>query len=174
MNRLSLLVIILVFAGCGSYREEQLITVSKKMESSLKDYRMAHIESENANFSDPKLRASDHWASFVELEVSTVLEGHGIKPYVATHAADLRIKAILKSGLGFPRLGRHFDLITEYIDFVNIKLIDAKTDKLIGEVEYNRPFLAKNPPYLIRNMMDALVKSGVNSKGKQESEVRHE
>lgn len=113
------------------------------------------------NFSDPRLRERDHWASFVELEVSRVLEEHSIEPYAATSAADLKLEAIVRSGTGLPRLGRHFDLITEYIDFVNIKLIDGKSNKLIGEVEYHRPFLAKNPPYLIRDMMNSLVQSAV-------------
>jgi hypothetical protein len=158
-------VIVMILAGCGSNGEEQQIVVSKNLETSLKAYGLAYVDAQNDRFAGLKQRQQDHWASFVRSELTSNLRAHGIKPYGDENRADLRVEAIVRPGRGFPRFGRFFVLITEYINFINIRFIDAKSGKTIGEVEYNRARFADNPPYLVRTMIDRLVQSLDNPKG---------
>jgi hypothetical protein len=165
MKYLILSGIIVMLAACGGNGKTHEIVVRKKLETSLKAYGLAYVDAQNDRFAGLKQRQQDHWASFVRSELSSNLRPHGIKPYVDENRADLRVEAIVRPGRGLPRFGRHFDLITEYIDFINIKFIDTKTRKLIGEVEYNRARFADNPPYLVRTMIDRLVQSTDKLKG---------
>jgi hypothetical protein len=165
MRYIFLLVFVIILAGCGSNGEEQEIVVRKKLENSLKAYSFAYIDAQNDRFAALKQRQQDHWASFVRSELTSNLRAHGIKPYGDENRADLRVEAIVRPGRGLPRFGRHFDLITEYIDFIEIRFIGAKTGKTIGEVEYHRPSLADNPPYLVRTMIDRLLQSADKPKG---------
>jgi len=160
MKLVTVLPTLMILISCGSNAGTQYIKVKKKLAQGLGIYSSAYIESRNPKIAESKLSKFDNWAMSVRSEVFDVLKAHGLKPYVKEMDADLIVRCIFSSGCGLPRFGRHFDLITEYIDFVSIKLIDSKTNKLIGEVEYRRPFLAKNPPHLVRDMMNALTQSG--------------
>jgi hypothetical protein len=165
MRYLILSAVIAILAACGSTREGQEIAVRKKLENSIKAHSGAYIDAQNDRLSNPKERRRDHWASFINSELTDSLQAYSINPFVVEDKADLRVDAVVRPGWGLPRLGRHFDLITEYIDFINIRFIDAKTGKTIGEVEYHRPSLADNPPYLVRTMIDRLVQSTDKPKG---------
>jgi hypothetical protein len=159
------LVIVMILAACGSNRDIHSIAVKINLEFPLATFRVASIDSQNDGFSDIRQRKDDHWAFHVFSAVCDALVASGITPYASNDTADLKVECIVRPGRGFPRFGRHFDLITEYIDFIDIRFIDTKTGKTIGEVEYNRPSLADNPPYLVRTMIDRLVQSADKPKG---------
>jgi hypothetical protein len=167
MRYLILLGVIAILAACASTGEEQEIVVKKRIETGLKIYKLAYRHAQNDRLADQKQNLWDHWASFVNSEIGdTLARRYGIRSYPSQeNATDLIVEAKVRPGRGLPRFGRHFDLITEYIDFINIRFIDAKTGKTIGEVEYHRPSLADNPPYLIRTMIDRLVQGTEKPKG---------
>jgi hypothetical protein len=165
MRYIFLLVTAMILACSGSNGEIQGIAVKKTLQIPLTTYRIASIDSQNDAFSDIKQRRDDHWAFHLFSAVGDVLIASGVAPYSSNQSADLKVECIVRAGRGLPRFGRHFDLITEYIDFVNIRFIDAKTAKTIGEVEYHRPSLADNPPYLVRTMIDRMVQSTDKPKG---------
>jgi hypothetical protein len=165
MRHIFYLVVVVILACCGSNEDEQQIVVAKELEANLKANTLVYGDAQNDLFAGLKQRQQDHWASFVRSELSSNLRAYRIKPYGDENRADLRVEAIVRPGRGFPRFGRFFVLITEYINFINIRFIDAKSGKTIGEVEYNRARFADNPPYLVRTMIDRLVQSLDNPKG---------
>jgi hypothetical protein len=165
MRYIFYLVIAVILAGCGSDGEIHGIAVKMNLKIPLGAFRQAYIDSQNDGFSDIKQRRDDHWAFHVFSEVRAAMRPYGLHSYPTEKDADVRVECIVKAGRGLPRFRRQFKLITEYIDFVNIKFIDTKTRKVIGEVEYHRPSLADNPPYLVRTMIDKLVQSAAKPKG---------
>jgi len=160
MRYLVLMIAAVFLSGCWGETESREIVVRKKLAADITNYRLAHRYALNDRLQDSKQNLVDRWASFVNSEMGdSLFKQYGIRSYPSRETAtDLIVESVVRPGRGFPRFGRHFDVITEYIDFLNIRLIDAKTGNLIGEVEYNRAGLAANSPYLVRDMLNALAR----------------
>lgn len=149
---------LLVFSGCGTSERPPEIIVIKKLDTPLKSYSTAYRQVRNVGLQDTSKIGRDRWVSFVSTELFSSLRPYIINPSAPSKdSADLIVEAVVRPGRGFPRLGRHFDLIWEYIDHINIKFVDAKTHALVGEVEYNRGWFSDNAPRLLDAMINKLV-----------------
>lgn len=154
---------LIILIGCEKKDEIEIMLKVKPM-IDFKTQKQAYIDSQNDRFTDIKSRKDDDWASFVYSEIQFALWDSGVSPFAKKDAADFIVRATVRDGMGIPRLGRHWDIITNYIDCLNITLIEGRTGKEIGEIEYKRPRFADNPPSLVRGMMERLVRESSNEK----------
>jgi len=58
---------------------------------------------------------------------------------------------------GLPYLGRHFNVLNWHYSRIVIKLIDLNDNKVIGEVEYIRPFMRMDPHDIFEMILNQLL-----------------
>ena len=75
------LVVLVFFSACTRSGYINEIVVTKKLETSLKRYKIAYIDAQNDSFSDPKLRRLNSWATFTDGELCKVFWEYGTDPH---------------------------------------------------------------------------------------------
>ena len=91
----------------------------------------------------------------VRSEVRIALKKLG---YNVTYSENNVFLAVdLTKSMGLPRIGRNSYLHLKYLGVLNLKLIDAKHDHVLSEVEYRRPWTALPPNDLEMNMIQMLM-----------------
>ncbi len=150
------LLVLFVSTSCNAHSG---ITVKKKLETDLEQYRNAYVDVQNDKYKTLEKRRQGEEVTFVSLNLSKALREIGINPNSNEKTAKLKVECHFRHGWGVPRLIRHFKLKTKYITVVNIKFVDAGSRRIIGEIEYNRPRLNKNPKNFIKIMFEKLIKT---------------
>jgi len=79
----------------------------------------------------------------------------GIAP--GRHNPKLHVVCLFREGWGKPVRGRHGEIILTTVKWVNIKLVDIPTKRVIGEVECTRPSFKHLPPDFITKMFEELA-----------------
>jgi hypothetical protein len=132
------------------------VVVKQCLARGLREYKTFNIELVNQS-RDMGSTEIDHFGASVESDLWHALEDMGLERVFSN--AQLRVECVVNRTWGLPRLGRNFYLHCTYKGREDIKLLDAGSGNLIGEVEYKRPRFALPPNDLARSMIEKLVKS---------------
>jgi hypothetical protein len=132
------------------------IQVKTNLTTHLGTYRSAVITVENDYYSNTLERLANLGGG-VEVVLDDELRRLNITP--AGDNPKLRVNCLFREGLGRPFPGRHGEILFTSIKWVNIKLTDIPTNRIIGEVECRRPFFKHIPPDFMKRMFDELVAS---------------
>ncbi len=155
---LVLLTISIISTACNSTNDN--ITVKINLKNSLSKYHRAYVDVQNDDQDELEDRKRGTDVTFINLEISEALKVIGIKPNSSKNNADLGVSCRFRYGWGLPRIIRHFKIKFRYVTKVKISLVDISTQEIIGEVEYERPFLKKNPKGFIQIMFQKLIDPG--------------
>lgn len=155
-GRCLVVIIMAVSFFCVSSNAIAGIVIKKKVDIDLGKYDEAYVDVQNDAYKTVKERRRGSDVAFINAEIFSALEESGIL-YSADRTSKLRVECHFMHGWGMPRLIRHFRIKARYITTVNIKLIDAPTNQIIGEVEYKRPWSKTSPKNLIKMMFDELL-----------------
>jgi hypothetical protein len=132
------------------------IEVKRKLETDLKKYRSADVRIENDDYRN-KIDRLTNLGGGMEVVLFEELQRINITP--AVDNPKLSVTCLFREGLGKPIRGRHGEILFTSIKWVNIKLVDIPSKRVIGEVECYRPRLKHLPPDFMRRMFDALTSS---------------
>ena len=144
------------FSSCGGGEN---LTVIKKIENTIEGYDTAIVHAINDTFkSSDGFRIGSNEIS-VEALISESLKNIGIKEVFDEKDSDLKAECHFYTGWGLPRLRRHFKISLTYITFINIKFIDVPSNKIIGEIEYKKPFFQTSQKDIINILITGLVQS---------------
>lgn len=130
------------------------IEVKRKMETDLKKYLSADVSIENDDYRN-EIDRLINLGGGIEVVLFTEIERLGIVP--AGHNPGLRVTCLFREGWGKPFYGRHGEILMTSVKWVNIKLTDILTNRVIGEVECARPRFKHLPPDFMKRMFDDLV-----------------
>lgn len=133
------------------------IVTQKKVDTDLGKYDEAYVDVQNDAYKTIKERRRGSDVAFIDLELFKALRDVWIDSTGDEKTSKLRVECHFRHGWSMPRLIRHFRIKARDITTVNIKLIDAPTNEIIGEVEYKRPWSKTNPENLIKMMFDELL-----------------
>jgi hypothetical protein len=125
-----------------------------KNEIDIKKYEGAFVDVQNDGYDRLADRRSGEEVTYLRYEISRFLMHHGINPHKSEADAQLNVECHFSIRSGLPRLIRHFKLKVRYISEVRIQLIDRRTADVLYDVEYKRPWSAKNPDRLIDMMLE--------------------
>jgi hypothetical protein len=149
------------FSGCCSGGID--IKVKKSLSTSLDKYHMAEINVQDKDYKTYIEKTSDSSSEntrfYIDLMLSSLLRERGISRACGDKdAVDLRVKCLFGRRFGCPSVGRHLIIEFKHTSFINLKLIDAKTDEIIGEVESKKPFCKRFPGEFIELIFAELMK----------------
>jgi hypothetical protein len=132
-----------------------MIDVKRNLSTNLRKYHSADVRIENDDYRNKIDRLTN--SGGIVVVVFEEIQRLGITP--AGKDPKLGIKCLFREGLGKPFRGRHGEILFTSIKWVNIKLIDIPSERVIGEVECTRPRLKHLPSDFMRRMFDALTSS---------------
>ena len=135
------------------------IFVKKAVEKSMDSYNTATVYVKHDNYKSSNGFRSGSEEIIVARQISDALEEFGINTTYDENGAHLKVECHLLHGWGIPRFMRHFKISAKYITFINIKFIDLSSNKVIGEVEYNKPFFQINQGGIISTLIMKLIQS---------------
>lgn len=131
------------------------IEVKKQLDADLSAYHSAETTLENDSYRVELERWMNSGALVAVL--SQELRRMGIAP--GRHNPKLHVVCLFREGWGKPVRGRHGEIILTTVKWVNIKLVDIPSQRLVGEVECTRPKLKHLPTDFMRRMFDELTSS---------------
>ncbi len=145
----------------GSTLANSDVAIKKKLERNLNDFKNTEIYLSVLNADMMPNPMQDGVAvTGVKSEIEAVLDERGIGANnFSKKNAKLWIECIFRMNYGLPRIGRNFKIYCTYFGMGNIRLTDAATGIIIGEIEYKKPFGSNNPSRLFQTMMSRLLES---------------
>jgi len=162
MKLLSLVFILIIICSCSIHYEDprmlsDSIIVKKNLSYHLfSEYKDIYVDVQNDAHDTIEDRRTAEDVIAIDSEVDSTLfdlgvemeNSHRVFPNQDTSklTSGLLVECHFRRGLRFPMLVRHFNIITIFVVWVNIKLIDLSIHQTVGEVEYDRP-LSKHLSY---------------------------
>jgi len=133
-----------------------IIEVKEKLTVDLRKYDSAEVRIENDGLTN-KIDRLTNLGGGMEVIFFDELKRLNITP--AGEDPKLSITCLFRQGWGKPIRGRHGEIILTTVKWVNIKLVDIPSQRLVGEVECTRPKLKHLPTDFMRRMFDELTSS---------------
>jgi hypothetical protein len=155
---------VLVFACNGG--NDMDLRIIKPLEKEIKLFNSAEIIVECGDFASEKERRGAEYASYLELELYKIMkDSYALIVYDSQKPPRVRILCEYNIGYGLPRIGRHFEIIYYFVTKINLKFIEANSNTIIGEIEYKRPLLYRNPKDYVEVIVEKLISSYYVKKG---------
>ena len=148
---------ILLCVLCASYYANADYRIITKSDNTIEQYKDASVVVFNNDYNTLTEQRQGDEVTFVYLEIVSALREMGISPNGDEKTARLKVECHFRQGFGFPRLIRHFKIKFKYITTLSIKIIDATNNKMLGEIEYNRPWMETNPINFIKTMLNKIL-----------------
>lgn len=161
-NIISVIICLCILSGCCSKGID--IRVKKDMTVNLNKYHLATIVVQDYKYGNDEKKSNQDVRSsssriYIDIELFKLLREKGLEvTYGDKDPVDLKVECYFQRRIGCIDIGRHFNIECRHTSLVNLKFIDVKTKKIIGEVECERPSYKRMPPTYIKLMFDELMR----------------
>ena len=136
--------------------------IAVPLKDSMADYKSVLVRGRYTSIA-PSLDPSWFHDFVLEDIIATWAENNGMVPMRSQSAFegkrkfDMIISVETDVETGLPYLGRHFKILNWHLAHISIRFIEAHSNELVCESQYNRPFLEMDPDDVYSMMLDKMV-----------------
>jgi hypothetical protein len=158
LQKIAVLAILTIIASCNDTGKIGFV-IKRPLDRKIENIGSSEINVQCGDYTDRFERLHEKNAGFVLLEISAAVGAYEASAHNRPTPSKIRVECVYNNGWGFPSFGRHFNIRFRYISKVNLKFVEVESNEVLGEAEYTRSNLGRNPVGFIRKLVYALLAS---------------